>query len=141
MNTNAANMGSGTRSTGNNKGVETVVSSHLCSCRQPCARLNLGGRMATAKVTDADRGRLNKTQKREVTSKNLFDLTCLNLTADGTLNCRDLASGWSPGLLLERQTLSYGQWRTQTQKRRGSDLDHDHGEMYSEGSETGQRLP
>jgi len=97
--------------------------------------------MATAKVTDADRGRLNKTQKREVTSKNLFDLTCLNLTADGTLNCRDLASGWSPGLLLERQTLSYGQWRTQTQKRRGSDLDHDRGEMYSEGSETGQRLP
>ena len=84
--------------------------------------------MATAKVTDADRGRLNKTQKREVTSKNLFDLTCLNLTADGTLNCRDLASGWSPGLLLERQTLSYGQWRRQTHKRRGSDLDHDHGE-------------
>ena len=65
--------------------------------------------MATAKVTDADRGRLNKTQKREVTSKNLFDLTCLNLTADGTLNCRDLASGWSPGLLLERQNLSYEQ--------------------------------
>jgi hypothetical protein len=83
--------------------------------------------MATAKVTDADRGRLNKLQKREVTSKNL-DLTCLNLTADGTLNCRDLASGWCPGLLLERQTLSYGQWRRQTQKRRGSDLDHDHGE-------------
>ena len=84
--------------------------------------------MATAKVTDADRGRLNKIQKREVTSKNLLDLTCLNLTADGTLNCRDLASGWCPGLLLERQTLSYGQWRRQTQKRRGGDLDHDHGE-------------
>jgi hypothetical protein len=50
--------------------------------------------MATAKVTDADRGRLNKKlQKREVTSKNLLDLTCLNLTADGLLKGRDLASG------------------------------------------------
>src|SRR2546423_10910960 len=89
MHTDAADMGAGTGSTGHNKGIETVVSSHLYSWRQPCARLNLGGRMATAKVTDADRGRLNKIQKREVTSKNLLDLTCLNLTADGILNCRD----------------------------------------------------
>jgi hypothetical protein len=72
MNTDAADMGSGTGSTSNNKSVETVVSSHLYSWRWPCARLNLGGRMATAKVTDADRGRLKKLKNGRLPAKTLI---------------------------------------------------------------------
>ncbi|PYS66664.1 MAG: hypothetical protein DMF74_00165 [Acidobacteria bacterium] len=54
-------MGSGSGCAGNNKGIETVVSDHPSAPVDQSTRTSKnGGRMATAKVTDADEGDWNK---------------------------------------------------------------------------------